>query len=87
MTGVQTCALPIFNSVTGGSFPARIWNYYTKKALKGQPAVSFPAPAHIGGTDAVDLSQSVPTLDPSLAVKPSSATKKPTPTVATTKKP
>ena len=75
------------NSVTGGSFPARIWNYYTKKALKGQPAVSFPAPAHIGGTDAVDLSQSVPTLDPSLAVKPSSATKKPTPTVATTKKP
>jgi membrane peptidoglycan carboxypeptidase len=40
-------------SVTGGSFPARIWTQFMKGALKGQPVMSFPAPANIGGLDPV----------------------------------
>ena len=40
-------------SVTGGSFPARIWTAFMKGALKGQPVMSFPAPANIGGLDPV----------------------------------
>ena len=66
-------------AVTGGTYPAMIWNSYTKGALKGMPVVSFPAPTHIGGTEPTDMTTAVPTLDPSLAVRPSSATKKPTP--------
>jgi len=66
-------------AVTGGTYPAMIWNSYTKGALKGMPVVSFPAPTHIGGTEPTDMATAVPTLDPSLAVRPSSATKKPTP--------
>jgi len=41
------------NSVTGGTFPAKIWTYFMKGALQGQPVLSFPAPVHIGGTDPV----------------------------------
>ena len=66
-------------AVTGGTYPAMIWNSYTKAALKGMPVVSFPAPTNIGGTEPTDMTTAVPTLDPSLAVRPSSATKKPTP--------
>ena len=40
-------------SVTGGSFPARIWTSYMKGALKGQPTLEFPAPSNIGGLDPV----------------------------------
>ena len=40
-------------SVTGGTFPARIWTAYMKGALKDQPALSFPKPVNIGGTDPV----------------------------------
>jgi membrane peptidoglycan carboxypeptidase len=40
-------------SVTGGSFPARIWTQFMRGALKGQPVMSFPAPANIGGLDPV----------------------------------
>jgi len=62
---------------TGGSFPARVWNTYTKLAQKGMPATSFPEPANIGGTDAVSYLDAVPTLDPALAGKfKSGATKK-----------
>jgi membrane peptidoglycan carboxypeptidase len=43
-------------SVTGGSFPARIWTQFMKGALKGQPVMNFPAPANIGGLDPVDSS-------------------------------
>ena len=67
-------------AVTGGTYPAMIWNTYTKAAMKGMPVVSFPAPANIGGTEPTDFTQAVPTLDPSLAVRPTSATKKTTPT-------
>jgi len=40
-------------SVTGGSFPARIWTAFMKGALKGQPVLEFPAPANIGGLDPI----------------------------------
>jgi membrane peptidoglycan carboxypeptidase len=41
------------NSVTGGTFPARIWTAFMKGALKDQPIMDFPAPANIGGLDPI----------------------------------
>ncbi len=41
------------NSVTGGTFPARIWTAFMKGALKDQPIMEFPAPANIGGLDPI----------------------------------
>jgi membrane peptidoglycan carboxypeptidase len=41
------------NSVTGGTFPTKIWTAFMKGALKGQPVMDFPAPANIGGLDPV----------------------------------
>jgi len=38
-------------SVTGGTFPARIWTAFMKGALKGQEIMDFPAPSNIGGLD------------------------------------
>lgn len=62
---------------TGGTFPAQVWNSYTKLAQKGAPATSFPEPANIGGTEPVSYLDAVPTLDPELAGKyESGATKK-----------
>jgi membrane peptidoglycan carboxypeptidase len=40
-------------SVTGGTFPAKIWTAFMKGALKGQPIMDFPAPSNIGGLDPV----------------------------------
>jgi membrane peptidoglycan carboxypeptidase len=40
-------------SVTGGSFPARIWTQFMKGALKGEPVMTFPAPSNIGGLDPI----------------------------------
>jgi membrane peptidoglycan carboxypeptidase len=40
-------------SVTGGTFPTKIWTAFMKGALKGQPIMDFPAPANIGGLDPV----------------------------------
>jgi len=40
-------------SVTGGSFPARIWTAFMKGALRDEPVMSFPAPSNIGGLDPV----------------------------------
>ena len=40
-------------SVTGGTFPAKIWTAFMKGALKGEPIMSFPAPANVGGLDPV----------------------------------
>ena len=62
---------------TGGTFPAQVWNTYTKLAQKGMPVTQFPEPANIGGTDPVSYLDAVPTLDPALAGKyESGATKK-----------
>ena len=41
------------NSVTGGTFPARIWTAFMKGALRDEPVMSFPAPSNIGGLDPV----------------------------------
>ena len=40
-------------SVTGGTFPAKIWTAFMKGALKGQEVLDFPAPSNIGGLDPV----------------------------------
>jgi membrane peptidoglycan carboxypeptidase len=40
-------------SVTGGTFPARIWTAFMKGALKDEPVMTFPAPANVGGLDPV----------------------------------
>ena len=40
-------------SVTGGSFPARIWTAFMKGALRNEPVMSFPAPSNIGGLEPV----------------------------------
>ena len=53
------------NSVTGGSFPARIWKSFVKEALVRVPAKSFAPPSFIGGTRAVDLINPSPTEKPS----------------------
>ncbi len=52
------------NSVTGGSFPARIWNSYMKAALRGEPKLGFPEPAYIGGTELTPIPDPVPTVAP-----------------------
>ena len=41
------------NSVTGGTFPARIWTAFMKGALKDEPILDFPAPSNIGGLDPI----------------------------------
>lgn len=35
-------------TLTGGSFPARIWTEFMKGALKGEPVLEFPDPVFIG---------------------------------------
>lgn len=42
-------------SVTGGTFPARIWNAYTKRALEGSPKLKFRPPVNVNGTEPVDM--------------------------------
>jgi membrane peptidoglycan carboxypeptidase len=41
-------------SVTGGTFPARIWGAYMKKVLSGRPSIEFAPPANIGDTTITD---------------------------------
>jgi membrane peptidoglycan carboxypeptidase len=55
------------NSVTGGSFPARIWNAYMKGALKGQEPIDFAPPSFIGGTETLPIPDPVATIAPSAA--------------------
>ena len=62
-------------SVTGGSFPARIWAEFIKKYLAKAPVQQFPEPVFIGGSEPVSYINAVPEMDPALI--PPSAT--PTP--------
>ena len=62
-------------SVTGGSFPARIWAEFVKKYLAKTPVQQFPEPAFIGGSEPVSYINAVLEMDPALI--PPSAT--PTP--------
>ena len=57
------------NSVTGGSFPARIWNTFARKALEGKPIKYFSNPVFIGGTKAIDLINPSPKSSPSQSKK------------------
>ena len=42
-------------SVTGGTFPARIWAEFMKGALKGEPVMTFPAPSNVGGLEPIEM--------------------------------
>ena len=53
------------NSITGGSFPARIWNAYMKRALAEYPISYFPRPAFVGGTRSIYIDVAKPTPTPS----------------------
>ena len=63
-------------SVTGGSFPARIWAEFVKGYLKKAPVQEFPAPANIGGTESINFINAVPEMDPALIPPSPSPTKK-----------
>lgn len=56
-------------SVTGGSFPARIWNAYMKVALRGEPKLDFAPPSNIGGTEQLPIPNPIPTIAPLDAAK------------------
>ena len=72
-------------SLTGGSFPARIWTAYMKAVLKDIPEEAFPEPAYIGGTTPAPIADPVPTLPPlEPTPSPTPSTK---PTAKPTKKP
>ena len=72
-------------SLTGGSFPARIWTAYMKAVLKDIPEEAFPEPAYIGGTTPTPIADPVPTLPPlEPTPSPTPSTK---PTAKPTKKP
>lgn len=42
-------------SVTGGTFPARIWTQFMRGALRREPVMNFPAPSNIGGLDPIEM--------------------------------
>ena len=48
-------------SVTGGTFPAKVWTAFMKGALAGEPKMYFPKPVHIGGTDPIVITTPTPT--------------------------
>ena len=62
-------------SVTGGSFPARIWAEFVKGYLGKAPIQEFPPGSNIGGTEPINFINAVPEMDPAL-IPPSP---KPTP--------
>jgi membrane peptidoglycan carboxypeptidase len=69
-------------SVTGGSFPARIWTAYMRGALKGQKILQFPPPVHISGTLPTPVAvivNGLPTTEPIPGTTPT-PTPTPTPT-------
>ncbi|NBV65510.1 MAG: penicillin-binding protein [Actinobacteria bacterium] len=74
------------NSVTGGSFPARIWNSYMRKALAPLPISFFPKPAYVGGTRSVYVDVAKPTPKPTKPM-PRPTIFKPKPVPLESKKP
>ncbi len=68
-------------SVTGGTFPARVWTSFMKAALIGQPKLKFPKPVHIGGTKKIVM------RPPTFAVVKPPPTPTPTPTPTSTPTP
>ncbi|MFJ3335488.1 transglycosylase domain-containing protein [Streptomyces sp. NPDC086766] len=58
--------------IHGASFPAQIWHDYMAEALKGQPAMPFPAPEPIGTVvNAPPSPTPTPTVTPSQETSPS----------------
>ena len=47
-------------SVTGGTFPAKVWTAFMKGTLAGEPKMYFPKPVHIGGTDPIVITTPTP---------------------------
>ena len=78
-------------TVTGGSFPARIWTAMMRGALEGTEVIPFPRPANIGGQPSSTPKPSVsPTPTPSSTPTPTpsdTATPTPTPTPSDTPTP
>ena len=82
------------STVTGGSFPARIWTDYMKAALEGQPVQPFDRPADIPSASpsaTVSVTPSVTaTLSPTVSVTPTgspTSSVSPTPTSTDTATP
>jgi membrane peptidoglycan carboxypeptidase len=76
------------NSITGGTFPARIWNAYMRKALAEYPISFFPRPAFVGGTRSVYIDVPSPTPTPTKTFsEPEPTFFKPKPVPANTSKP
>jgi membrane peptidoglycan carboxypeptidase len=76
------------NSITGGTFPARIWSAYMKRALAQYPISYFPRPAFVGGTRSIYIDVARPTPTPT-NTKPAPAPTffKPKPVPASSGKP
>ena len=72
------------NSVTGGSFPARIWTAFMRGALKGQPVLQFPPPANISGTQPTPVALFVNGVPTSAPIPGATPTPTPTPTLIPT---
>jgi len=76
------------NSITGGSFPARIWNEYMKRALAQYPISYFPRPAFVGGTRSIYIDVAKPTPTPTKTTPaPSPTLFKPKPVPVSSEKP
>ena len=74
------------NSITGGTFPARIWNVYMKRALAQYPISYFPRPAFVGGTRSVYIDVARPTPTPT-DTNPAPTLFKPKPVPVSSSKP
>lgn len=76
------------NSITGGTFPAKIWNAYMKRALAEYPISYFPRPAFVGGTRNLYIDVAKPTPTPSKSTSdPSPTFFKPKPVPISSSKP
>ena len=76
------------NSITGGTFPARIWNVYMKRALAEYPISFFPRPAFVGGTRSIYIDVASPTPTPTkTSPEPNPTLFKPKPVPITSIKP
>ena len=71
------------NSVTGGTFPAKVWTAFMKGALLGVPKMAFPAPVHIGGISHIVMTSPSPKPTPTVIPTPT-PTVIPTPTITPT---
>jgi len=76
------------NSITGGTFPARVWNVYMKRALAEYPISYFPPPAFVGGTRSTYIDVAKPTPTPTKTTPaPAPTLFKPRPVPAASLKP